>query len=66
MVRPGVLAGSTGRLKVISYSVKASRNQAARWGHWAAKDKARSVGSWLERLADQEVRRRESERGVYN
>lgn len=54
------------RLKVTTYSVRASRNQAARWGWWASEDGARSVGVWLERLADREVLRREQERGVYD
>jgi hypothetical protein len=56
----------TFRLKVAFYSVKASRNQSARWGWWARQDRARSVGQWLERLADREVKRREQERGVYH
>ncbi len=54
------------RVKVMSYSAKASRNQVARWEWWARVDRARSVGRWLERLADAEVLRRERERGLYD
>lgn len=57
---------SAARLKVAFFSVKATRNQSARWGFWARKDRARSVGAWLEVLADQEVKLRETERGVYD
>lgn len=58
--RPGA------RLKLSAFTVRASRGQAARWSFWAAEDGARSVGVWLERLADAEVLRRETERGVYD
>lgn len=54
------------QLKVASFHVRASRNQSARWAWWARQDGARSVGQWLERIADAEVRRREEERGVHD
>jgi hypothetical protein len=54
------------RLKATSFAVRASRNQAARWGWWATRAGFRSVGAWLERLADAEVERRERARGVYD
>lgn len=54
------------RLKVLSFSVKASANQRAKWAFWAAVNRCRSVGKWLERVADREVERRERERGVYD
>ena len=57
---------SAARLKVAFFSVKATRNQAARWGFWARQDRARSVGAWLELIADREVKLREVERGVFD
>ena len=52
------------RLKVAFYTARGTFNQSARWNFWAQQDGARSVGVWLERLADREVLRLERERGV--
>ena len=51
------------RMKVHFYAVNASRNQQARWWYWAQKAGFRALGRWLERLADREVRRLETEGG---
>lgn len=51
------------RMKVASYHAKATANQAARWAYWARRAGYRTVGRWLERLADAEARRREAENG---
>jgi hypothetical protein len=45
------------RLKVISYSVKASREQARRWARVARYLGCRSVSAWLEELGDEQARR---------
>lgn len=50
-------------MKVASYHAKATANQAARWAYWARRAGYRTVGRWLERLADAEARRREAENG---
>lgn len=54
-----------GPTKVVSYSVHASKNSAARWAFWARRAGFRYVHRWLEALAEQEVREREEELGVY-
>lgn len=54
------------RLKVAFFHAKGTANQAVRWGFWARLAGCRSVGRWLERLADAEVERRERERGVFD
>lgn len=51
------------RFKVVNYTAKASRLQSAKWSYWAKRTGCRSVGAWLERVADAEVRRREREGG---
>ena len=50
-------------MTVTSFAAKATRNEAARWGYWARRAGFRSVGAWLERLAQREVRQREREGG---
>ena len=50
-------------LRVIHFYAGATRNQAARWSYWARRAGFRSIGAWLERLADREVREREREGG---
>jgi hypothetical protein len=44
-------------LKVISYTVHASREQARRWARVARYLRCRSVSAWLEELADEQARR---------
>lgn len=51
------------RMTVTFFSAKATRNEAARWSYWARRAGFPSVGSWLERLANREVRQREREGG---
>ncbi|HEX4956517.1 MAG TPA: hypothetical protein VF017_24275 [Thermoanaerobaculia bacterium] len=57
---------SGSRVKVTTYAVRASRNQAARWSFWTDQAGFRSVGRWLEALAVKEVDWQEEERGVYD
>ncbi len=45
------------RGKVLSYTVHASRSQAARWARVARYLRCRSVSAWLEELADEQSRR---------
>jgi hypothetical protein len=45
------------RLKVISYTVHASRDQARSWARVARYLECRSVSAWLEELADEQARR---------
>jgi hypothetical protein len=45
------------RLKVISYTVHASKEQARRWARVARYLGCRSVSAWLEELADEQARR---------
>jgi hypothetical protein len=45
------------RIKVISYNVKASREQARRWARVARYLGCQSVSAWLEELADEQARR---------
>ncbi|MDY7095619.1 MAG: hypothetical protein SX243_21810 [Acidobacteriota bacterium] len=54
------------RLKVAFYTVKGSRNQAARWSYWARRAGFPSVGRWLEDVADAAIRRLETEHGYRN
>jgi hypothetical protein len=49
--RPGA------RLKVISFTVRASQDQARRWVRVARYLGCRSVSAWLEELADEQSRR---------
>jgi hypothetical protein len=49
--RPGA------RLKVISFTVRASQDQARRWARVARYLGCRSVSAWLEELADEQARR---------
>jgi|GEM_PF-6022850 len=51
------------RMKITTYTVRASRNQRARWWYWAKRAGYRALGKWLESLADAETRRREIEGG---
>ena len=51
------------RMKVIYFNVHASRNQSARWAFWAHRAGFPSIGRWLAKLADREVRRQEIEGG---
>lgn len=53
------------RAKVISYQVRATKNQTARWGFWARRIGFPSVGRWLQFLATREVLRHEIARGVW-
>jgi hypothetical protein len=45
------------RIKVYSFTVHASREQAQRWARVARHLRCRSVGAWLEELADEQARR---------
>jgi hypothetical protein len=45
------------RLKVLSFTVHASRDQARRWARVARYLGCRSVSAWLEELADEQSRR---------
>lgn len=51
------------RLTVANYLAKATRNESARWGFWARRAGFRTVGLWLEWLADRVVRAKEEECG---
>jgi hypothetical protein len=46
-------------IKVISFTVHASRDQAARWARVARYLGFRSVSAWLEELADEQSKRLE-------
>lgn len=43
------------RITVANFTAKATKNEAARWAHWARRAGFPSVGTWLERLAMREV-----------
>lgn len=45
------------RIKVLSYTVHASKEQALRWARVARYLRCRSVSAWLEELADEQARR---------
>jgi hypothetical protein len=45
------------RIKVLSYTVHASKEQAARWARVARYLHCRSVSAWLEELADEQADR---------
>jgi len=45
------------RIKVLSFTVHASKEQAARWARVARYLRCRSVSTWLEELADEQSRR---------
>lgn len=45
------------RIKVRSYTVHASRDQAVRWARVARFLRCRSVSAWLEELAEEQARR---------
>jgi hypothetical protein len=45
------------RLKVISFTVHASHDQARRWARVARYLGCRSVSAWLEELAEEQARR---------
>ena len=49
------------RMKITTYTVRASGTQMAKWSHWARQAGYKAVGKWLERLADREVKRLEAE-----
>jgi hypothetical protein len=49
------------QLKVISYTVHASQEQARRWARVARYLGCRSVSAWLEELADEQARRVEDQ-----
>lgn len=46
-----------------NHVAKATRNENARWSHWARRAGFRTVGLWLEWLADREIRQRKREGG---
>jgi hypothetical protein len=48
------------RLKITSFSVRATQAQAVRWARVARFLGCRSVSAWLEELADEQSRRVES------
>jgi len=50
-------------MKITTYTVRASGTQMAKWAHWARQAGYKAVGKWLERLADREIRRLETEGG---
>lgn len=54
------------RVRRAFFRAGATANQAARWAFWAKSDRCKTVGRWLERLADAEVERRERKRGVFD
>jgi hypothetical protein len=45
------------RIKVLSFTVHASKEQAARWARVARYLRCRSVSTWLEELAEEQARR---------
>jgi len=45
------------RIKVHTFTIHASREQAARWARVARHLRCRSVSAWLEELADEQARR---------
>jgi hypothetical protein len=47
----------TPRLKIVTYTVRASREQARRWSRVARHLGCRSVSAWLEELAEEQARR---------
>jgi hypothetical protein len=47
------------RLKVATFSIRASRDQAAQWARAARYLGFRSVSAWLEELADEQSKRLE-------
>ncbi len=51
------------RLTYWNHVAKATRNENARWSFWARRARFRTVGLWLEWLANREVRARETEGG---
>jgi hypothetical protein len=54
------------RLTYWNHVAKATRNEHARWSFWARAGRFRTVGLWLEYLANAEVLRRERERGAHD
>jgi hypothetical protein len=48
------------QVKVISYTVHASREQARRWARVASYLGCRSVAAWLQELAEEQAQRVES------
>ncbi len=51
--------GHPPRLKVTTFTVRASQEQARRWALVAKWLKCRSVSAWLEEMADEQCRRLE-------
>lgn len=51
------------RPRATDFHAKGTRNESARWSYWAHRAGFRSVGAWLEWLANREVREREREGG---
>ncbi len=49
--------GHPPRLKTVSFSVRATQTQAARWGRVARFLGCRSVSAWLEELAEEQAQR---------
>jgi hypothetical protein len=45
------------RLKTVTYTVRATQSQAARWARVARFLGCRSVSAWLEELAEEQARR---------
>jgi hypothetical protein len=45
------------RLKVTTFSVRASQEQARRWARVARHLECRSVSAWLEEMAEEQARR---------
>jgi hypothetical protein len=52
--------GHPPRLKVTTFTVRATQSQAARWARVARYLRCRSVSTWLEELAEAQARRVES------
>jgi hypothetical protein len=48
------------RLKIVTFTVRASQDQARRWARVARHLGCRSVSAWLEELADEQAQRVES------
>jgi hypothetical protein len=57
LIAPAATFPAMARLKVISYTVHASREQARRWARVARYLGCRSVSAWLEELAEEQAQR---------
>jgi hypothetical protein len=53
----------TRRLTCWCHTAKATEEESARWSYWARAGRFRTVGLWLEWLANREVEEREREGG---